>query len=142
MDHTVKGSNGMSNARVWMASLLLLTVSSTVAQSQWPGERQAVVPNSGRDAYGGSNGSQGCYFGECPEDGSPAPPARPRGQPAPRPPQDPWSSPPTPTPNYSMTQICQTPTLWCRLWQSAPVGASCYCQMPFGVFAGMTVPMR
>lgn len=82
-----------------------------------------------------AQGGDGCYFGECPEPGTPAP-NLPEATPTEweEPQQSPW-------PNDQLTSICQTPTFWCQMYEYGPVGADCWCADWNGyVYYGSTVP--
>lgn len=85
------------------------------------------------------NGEDGCYFGECP-DGIPSDPRPPEEQ-SPVPPKQSSPQPQFPPPQQQrFTAICQTPTFWCRMFQTGPVGYPCYCNSGFGPVNGVTVP--
>ncbi len=46
-----------------------------------------------------------------------------------------------PRPQQSQaTNICQTPFMWCQIWQSGPIGAPCWCNTPQGPLNGQLVP--
>ncbi len=88
-----------------------------------------------------AQGSEGCYFGECPEPGSPTPKVPPEqagpdwNGPQPTPPNQ------TPWPVQQVTAICQTPAFWCQMGEVGPVGANCWCSDWYGnVHYGWTVP--
>ena len=90
------------------------------------------------------NGEDGCYFGECP-DGKTSPSPRttptapPRTTPSTPSPQ-PTPFPRNPFPQVLMTNVCQTPTFWCRMFQVGAVGYPCYCNSAFGPVNGQTIP--
>jgi len=45
-------------------------------------------------------------------------------------------------PQQPMTNICQTPQMWCRLNQFGYVNSSCWCATQYGPVTGVTVPAR
>lgn len=86
-----------------------------------------------------AQGQEGCYFGECPEPGTPAPNLPPEQANWPEPQQTPW--PDGTWPQQGATAICQTPTFWCVMGETGPVGSDCWCADWYGyVYYGTTVP--
>lgn len=90
-----------------------------------------------------AEGTDGCYFGECPEPGA-TPPALPDPQPQQQTPwNDPNQQPPNQTPwpqTAEVTSICMTPQGWCQMMEYGPVGADCWCADWYGnVATGQTV---
>lgn len=105
-----------------------------------------VLPAAGAVAaeqtasLGAAQGTDGCYFGECPEPGAPAPkvPEQQAGPDWGDPQQSPWPGQPGP---QGTTAICQTPTFWCVMGEVGPVGSDCWCADWYGyVYYGTTVP--
>lgn len=88
-----------------------------------------------------AEGTDGCYFGECPEPGAQPPTLPPveqtqgwpEAEPAP-PNQTPWPQ------TAQLTSICQTPQFWCQMFEYGPVGADCWCADWYGnIHTGWTV---
>ncbi len=112
----------------------------------------ASVPLQAGGAGGSSSageGRDGCYFGVCPEDDSPA-----RSQDFDQPindgGQDRWArgvgeqpvyqQPQQPQPQMEISNICTTPAGSCFMAQFGPVWSSCWCPSIFGPVNGMVAP--
>ena len=110
--------------------------------------------SSGRTSGGAKGGAKptggtdGCYFGECPEGlgkkikekhadldeekPSRTSPSRPSRQP----------QPPSTSSPVSMTYVCQTVYFWCTMGQAGPVNYPCWCASPNGPVSGVTIPQQ
>jgi hypothetical protein len=105
---------------------------------------QARISTSKKQFSGTTkSGQNGCYYGECPPDleeqiENTEPERKKIEEEEPEPEQKPRrrDNPPLP----QVTNICQTPTFWCAMNQSGPVGYPCWCATPLGTANGITVP--
>ncbi len=125
---------------------LLTFALPAISYAQWPGSGSANTSQPSGKKFGAftpgnsATGGDGCYFGEC--GGSP-PDSKPTTTNTPRP--GPTGPPPTGSgPIASVSNICQTPAFWCRLFQQGAPGTACYCNVPIppGYVNGMIVPQQ
>lgn len=108
--------------------------------------------NTSKKNYSGTatNGQNGCYYGECPEDLDKrieeSEPIRKRIEEEPTGSEEETQKPPRTKPQPSQraqfTNICQTPVAWCVMNQTGPVNYPCWCMTPLGMANGLTVPPR
>jgi len=118
--------SGCRPSRLFGSALFALALASLVF----------TLPAGAQQVAGlAAQGGDGCYFGECPEPGTPAPDL-------PETTQTEWEQPQqTPWPTEEVTSICQTPTFWCQMNEYGPVGASCWCADWYGyIYYGNAVP--
>ena len=137
----------------------------TVNWVPWAPGYGASIGVAARLEFGSRNsGEDGCYLGECPDGssvpipdrapprqqgprpGGAGPPSFPPGGAGPPPPFVPGGTGQLPFPpggnQFTYTQICQTPLIWCVLPQLAVVGVGCGCNTMYGALFGVTVPAQ
>ena len=48
----------------------------------------------------------------------------------------------SPMPTNPVSNICQTPSMWCQIVQWGPIRSACWCNTPFGPLSGILTPRQ